>query len=153
MKNKKLGLYISILLMLVATILWFSLDAIELKVGSTTISASFLDLTFGKSTNILFVEVEVFKFSFLNLLLPILLIIGMVLPVLAVVNKKINKSNSFIMIVVSILVIALALLVRPFAVPARGDLQDFQLAIGVYLIAGLGLLNAALQTAFGYFIK
>src|SRR5690554_7259381 len=104
MKNKKLGLYISILLMLVATILWFSLDAIELKVGSTTISASFLDLTFGKSTNILFVEVEVFKFSFLNLLLPILLIIGMVLPVLAVVNKKINKSNSFIIIVVSILV-------------------------------------------------
>ena len=77
--------------LIVALILWFAVPAIART--QPEVSYTFLDLAFGRTETLLGVEVIIFKFSFLNFLVLLLLLAGVGLSVGRLVVKSLEKIN------------------------------------------------------------
>lgn len=146
MDKKKLLNVAAAGLFLVALILWFVVPVVAQ--ASPEITYTFLDLTFGKTETVLGVEFVVFKFSFLNFLVPILLVVGIALGVSRVVVKKLekNKMLGFVLLTLGLVAVVLVFLTKSIAVMNENVdkaefFKDFKFtggAVVTLLLAALG---------------
>ena len=119
MKIKKLSNLISAGLFLVALVLWFSVKAITTDVGlGLTSSYSFIDLTFGKSQTVLGVSVELFKFSVLNALGLLFIVLGLLITSYNLISTRKIKSDKtgYSILVFGLLALIVIFLTKNFAV-------------------------------------
>jgi len=150
MEKKKLFNIIAAGLFLVGIVLWFALPAVQLKEGNATYT--FLDLTFGKTTTVLGIEIVIFKFSFLNLLTVILMLGALAVAILRFLGKGIMKSDAFIVLALAVLALLFVVLSKQFVVMTNQDVKDAFIkdyaltggAIAVAVLAGLGGFSALL---------
>ncbi|HOM32730.1 MAG TPA: hypothetical protein PLY27_04400 [Bacilli bacterium] len=146
MQKKKLLNVVAAGLFLVALILWFAVPAIART--QPEVSYTFLDLAFGRTETLLGVEVIIFKFSFLNFLVLLLLLAGVGLSVgrLVVKSLEINKLLGFVILALGLVSVVLLALLKNFAVMPNVDepakaLEAYKLtggAVVALVLAGLG---------------
>lgn len=150
MDKKRLFNFIAAGLFIVATVLWFAVAAVKLDGGNATYS--FLDMTFGKTGTLLGVEFVIFKFSVLNFLTFVFLLVGIVFAALRVVNKGVvkGKAEGFVLLGVGVVVLVLVLLVKAFVVMPNVDfadnmetLKDYKLTAGAIITAVLAAVGGA----------
>lgn len=139
-KKKKaslqLGKLLTVVLLAVAVILWFALPALKLNSEHIDATLSFMDVTIGKSEMLLGVKIEVLKFSVLNLIPLVLLMLALVLSVLnLLVGKKLFSNAGLVIAALAILGGGLLFLTKTFTQPASGNLDNYILALGVYVSA------------------
>lgn len=145
MKGKRSFLmFLSVLLFLAATVMWFVFDAIKFDSDTVDSGFSFVNLTFGKKDVIPIVNIEtvMFKFSFLNLLPLIILIIGVLVSVLSLAGKKGllgAKVDHVLLFLMGAATLALVFFVKDFAVLGSNlfSLESYKFDLGTYLVAGL----------------
>lgn len=150
MEKKKIFNIIAAGLFLVGIVLWFALPAVQPKNGVATYT--FLDMTFGKTTTLLGVELVIFKFSFLNLLTVILMLGAFAVAVLRFLGKGIMKSRAFIVFALAVLALVFVILSKQFVVMTNQDVKDAFIkdytltggAIAIAVLAGLGGVSAVL---------
>lgn len=97
-----------------------------------------------------YIEVALFKFSFLNLLTIMFLFGAIVVSVLRYLDKRIMKNDAFIVLALAILAVLFVFFSRQFTVLTSKEvhevfIEEFSLtggAIAVAILAGLGGLIA-----------
>ena len=146
MQKKKLLNVVAAGLFLVALILWFAVPAIART--QPEVSYTFLDLAFGRTETLLGVEVVIFKFSFLNFLVLLLLLAGVGLSVGRLVVKSLEKNKllGFVILALGLVSVVLLALLKNFAVMPNVDepakaLEAYKLtggAVVALVLAGLG---------------
>lgn len=146
MQKKKLLNVVAAGLFLVALILWFAVPAIART--QPEVSYTFLDLAFGRTGTLLGVEVIIFKFSFLNFLVLLLLLAGVGLSVGRLVVKSLEKNKllGFVILALGLVSVVLLALLKNFAVMPNVDepakaLEAYKLtggAVVALVLAGLG---------------
>ncbi len=146
MQKKKLLNVVAAGLFLVALILWFAVPAIART--QPEVSYTFLDLAFGRTETLLGVEVIIFKFSFLNFLVLLLLLAGVGLSVGRLVVKSLEKNKllGFVILALGLVSVVLLALLKNFAVMPNVDepakaLEAYKLtggAVVALVLAGLG---------------
>jgi hypothetical protein len=132
--------------LIVALILWFAVPAIART--QPEVSYTFLDLAFGRTETLLGVEVIIFKFSFLNFLVLLLLLAGVGLSVGRLVVKSLEKNKllGFVILALGLVSVVLLALLKNFAVMPNVDepakaLEAYKLtggAVVALVLAGLG---------------
>lgn len=146
MQKKKLLNVVAAGLFLVALIWWFAVPAIART--QPEVSYTFLDLAFGRTETLLGVEVIIFKFSFLNFLVLLLLLAGVGLSVGRLVVKSLEKNKllGFVILALGLVSVVLLALLKNFAVMPNVDepakaLEAYKLtggAVVALVLAGLG---------------
>lgn len=146
MQKKKLLNVVAAGLFLVALILWFAVPAIART--QPEVSYTFLDLAFGRTETLLGIEVIIFKFSFLNFLVLLLLLAGVGLSVGRLVVKSLEKNKllGFVILALGLVSVVLLALLKNFAVMPNVDepakaLEAYKLtggAVVALVLAGLG---------------
>jgi len=149
MQKKKLLNVVAAGLFLVALIWWFAVPAIART--QPEVSYTFLDLAFGRTETllgVLGVEVIIFKFSFLNFLVLLLLLAGVGLSVGRLVVKSLEKNKllGFVILALGLVSVVLLALLKNFAVMPNVDepakaLEAYKLtggAVVALVLAGLG---------------
>lgn len=152
-KRKKatlsIGKLVTVVLLAVSVILWFALPAIKLDSEHLDSTFSFLDMTFGKSEQILMVTVTSFEFSVLNLIPLVLLVLALVLSVLDLLMKKKLFSNvNLVTAALAILGGGLLFIVKTLA-KTDINMENYILHIGVYASA----IPAILAGLAGFVLK
>lgn len=156
MKNKQIVLFGATLALVLALVFWFAMPAykfvIDLGVlGKTTTNFNFADATFGTSTTIGGTTITGFKFSVLNLLPLVLLILGLVLVILKVLDIKLfaNKNFDTLLIAVFSLLAGIGfLLVIVFTGMTNDvDMDGFTLGMGAILAGALSIVGGLLTFA------
>lgn len=134
-------------LVLLSLILWFAVPAIKAEAMGVTVSYSFLDLTFGKSMDILGEKYKLFKFSIPNLITLLLLLSTLAICTLNAlevnISKVIVRNPNIAAAVFPLLSGIMVLLVKVFTViPEDLTLEEFSLTPGTIIIAILLFLSA-----------
>src|SRR5690554_5988985 len=151
MKNKQIVLFGATLALVLALVFWFAMPAykfvIDLGVlGKRTTNFNFADSTFGTSTTI-----TGFKFSVLNLIPLVLLILGLVLVILKGFDIKLfaNKNFDTLLIAVFSLLAGIGfLLVIVFTGMTNDvDMDGFTLGMGAILAGALSIVGGLLTFA------
>lgn len=144
MEKRKLFNVIAAGLLLVAVVLWFALAGVKVDGGDGTYS--FLDMTFGKTVTVLGVEVVIFKFSVMNLLTFVLLLLAIVVAILRFLGKGLFKGDGFLLLGLAVVAVVFVILTKQFTVMTNDSVKetfvkDYKLtggAIAIAVLAGLG---------------
>ncbi|MDY0214356.1 MAG: hypothetical protein RBS24_02375 [Bacilli bacterium] len=144
MEKRKLFNVIAAGLLLVAVVLWFALAGVKVDGGDGTYS--FLDMTFGKTVTVLGVEVVIFKFSVMNLLTLVLLLLAIVVAILRFLGKGLFKGDGFLLLGLAVVAVVFVILTKQFTVMTNDSVKetfvkDYKLtggAIAIAVLAGLG---------------
>lgn len=144
MEKKKIFNGLSALLFVVSLVLWFILDAIVAEGLLGSVSYTFVQLTFGHATKSGSISIQQLDFSILNLLTPLLLLVGAALAAMRVVSKpkKKKKGNAklfgFGIFIAGLAAAVLILVVKQLAMPTDIiSLKDFKLTTAAIIIAVL----------------
>lgn len=144
-KNNQLFTLISSIILVVVVVLWFSVDVLVYKEGTILeTSVSYLKATFGYKTPNL--GLELFKFSILNLLPLIFIIISLLLLLgLSFTPKSLPKQTKLIVSALLLVSIVLLFLVKTLAVTEL-NLEDFKLTLlgiitPLLLIGSIGIIH------------
>ena len=144
MEKRKLFNVIAAGLLLVAVVVWFALAGVKVDGGDGTYS--FLDMTFGKTVTVLGVEVVIFKFSVMNLLTLVLLLLAIVVAILRFLGKALFKGDGFLLLGLAVVAVVFVILTKQFTVMTNDSVKetfvkDYKLtggAIAIAVLAGLG---------------
>lgn len=148
MEKKKLLNLVGAGLFLVALVLLLVLPALVSSKGGDPIP--FLGVTFGAENK--------FKFSFLNLLTPILLVLGLVLALLRGLGKSLIKSNveGFIVLGLGVLGLVFIVLTKTFVVYDNALVEaavtngGYGLSVGAIIAMVLAVLGGGAAVAGDY---
>lgn len=158
MKLKKISFIASSFIALLAVIFWFVLPAMTTE-GLLQFNLSFVDATFGRTyTQTILgqtLSVELLKFSLLNLIGLILLIVSLAFHLLQALEiKLVKKYDSLITATLSFLASIFIILIVKFTVLANdGSKEQLIMQSGVYIIFVLSLLAGIIALIAEYMIK
>lgn len=136
--------FLSLVCVVVAIVLWFSLSPIQFKETDATVS--YVNGTFGYSEDALVASITVLKFSIVNLIPLILMILmGVALATSFLLPKKIsNNSVKAIVILLSLVSIVLLAMFKNFVIGATGLIDYTKYSLTIYgLIVPVLLLGAS----------
>lgn len=133
-KNNQLYNFVSIILLVISLVLWFTSGALG-KAGSSSDQLEYLKLAFGQSEKVLGVTVVIFSFSFLNLLPVILMVLGLlIILIMTFKPKTIPAGQAKILVSILLFVSAVLLLaVKSFVITGTLiNIDDYKLtAFGI----------------------
>lgn len=155
-KNKKqdnaLFNLIGFILVAVGLVLWFMLSPLKYESGglvNITQTFSYLNGSFGLSQKILGVNVEILKFSILNLIPLVLMILLAITSLAGFLNPKMIKDKNLKLLthILVLVTIILLLLFKQLLVPAAkdADFSEHKLTVQAFIIPVLLLGTSALQ--------
>lgn len=143
---------ISLIMIVAAIIFWFVLTPLKYETGgliNINIDINYLNGTFGNSEKFLGQNVEFLKFSFLNLIPLVLLVIGGLVHLVGVLNPKAIKDSNLKLItyIVSLVGIVMLLMFKQFLIPGLKDFdfKEFKLTFEAFIIPVLLLGSSIVQ--------
>ena len=142
--RKAVGLIIPIFLLIIAFILYLTVDTFQTNPGTFPNILTFLDASFGLRV-LVFVPITIFHFSIVNTLGFIIICLALVILII-----KLLTNGKFFERKIEVLVLSLLIIISGFiimftkffsVVPSHVDLNDFNETPMLFLVAGLVLLS------------
>ncbi len=146
---KQIAIGSSIILGLVAFFMMFAPAIVNKDVAELSYTGT--QITFGLKRTAGALSVEIYKFSFMNLLPYILVLGGVVVTVLNIFGKA-SKFGAFIAIALYLVAGVFFFLALTFALPTTVSNEYFKLGAGP-IVSGIFSILAALVSTVPFFVK
>lgn len=124
--KKQLGFTFAGFILLLSLIFTLTMDFVKSTGVLFNQSFTYFQVTFGYKMTVLGSEIAIFKFSIMNFLIIVLMVLALSLVLLRAFSKKHKKNSnlSFIIVIVTLLFGVLSLFVIKFLAPGTEN-QDF----------------------------